>query len=79
MLLASNKQQHNEIAKNRKTKQGKTSCTEKDSRENTKTKWTYKKLSTYRVTRKTLNAKISKKNFSLLSKPLVLFNRILKG
>ncbi len=33
MLLASNKQQHNEIAKNRKTKQGKTSCTEKDSRE----------------------------------------------
>jgi hypothetical protein len=33
MLLASNKKQHNEIAKNRKTKQGKTSCTEKDSRE----------------------------------------------
>jgi len=33
MLLASNKQQHNELAKNRKTKEGKTSCTEKDSRE----------------------------------------------
>jgi hypothetical protein len=33
MLLASNKQQHNEIAKKRKRKQGKTSCTEEDSRE----------------------------------------------
>jgi hypothetical protein len=48
-----------------------------------KTKWAYKKLSTYktpyRIIWNTINAGIPKRNFSLLSNPLVLFNRIFKG
>jgi hypothetical protein len=45
----------------------------KGQRRRTKTLWTYKKLPTYRVAQKTPNAKISQKNFSLLSNPLVLW------
>jgi hypothetical protein len=79
MLLASNKQQHKRASKKQKNKRRKDKLHRKGQQRRTKTKWTYKKLPTYRVTRKNPNAKISKKNFSLLSNPLVLFNRILKG
>jgi len=46
-------------------------------------KWAYKKLPTYnslnKIIVKTPKAEIAKRNFSLLSNPLVLFRRIFKG
>jgi len=46
-------------------------------------KWAYKKLPTYQTQNKiilqTPKAEIPKRNFSLLSNPLVLFRRIFKG
>jgi hypothetical protein len=54
-----------------------------DSREQTRNKRAYKKLSTYKtlskIVLKTPKAEVPKRNFSLLSNPLVLFRRIFKG
>jgi hypothetical protein len=47
LLLASDKQQHNEITKNRKTQQDRQNTQKR--RAGTKTKWAYKKLPTYKT------------------------------
>jgi hypothetical protein len=56
---------------------------QKKSAEEKYTKWAYKKLPTYktlyRIIWNTPNAEILKRNFTLLSNPLVLVNRILRG
>jgi hypothetical protein len=51
----------------------------KGQQRRTKTKWAYKKLPTQDYIQNTPNAEIPKRNFSLLSNPLVLFNRIIRG
>jgi hypothetical protein len=82
MLLASNKQQQKEMKKTeRHNRIDKTH--RKGQQGRTKIKWAYKKLLTYktlyRIIWKTPNAEIPKRNLSLLSNPLVLFNRIFRG
>jgi hypothetical protein len=63
MLLASNKQQHEETTKKQKDTTGKTKHKEKTAGKN-KTKWAYNKLPTYktiyRIIWKTSNAEFQK-------------------
>jgi hypothetical protein len=67
---------------NRPTEREKQNLKGKDSREKTKNKWAYKKLPTYKtlhkIILKTPKAEIPKREFYLLSDPLVLFRRIFK-
>jgi hypothetical protein len=83
ILLASNRLQHKDKTQNRPTEMEKQNFKGKNSREQTKNKWSYKKLPTYKtlnkIILKTPKAEIRKRNFSLLSNPLVLFRRIFKG
>jgi hypothetical protein len=71
------------MTKNRQAEREKQNLKGKDSREKTKNKWAYKKLPTYKtlnkIILKTPKADSPRREFSLLSDPLVLFRRIFKG
>jgi hypothetical protein len=81
MLLDSNKQ-HKEITKNRNNTTGSTKHTEKESREEYRPSGLTRSSPLTRLIQNHLEYSKycnSKKKFSLLSNPLVLFNRIFRG
>jgi hypothetical protein len=75
MLLATNKQQHKEKTKNRKTQQNRLNAQKKTVGKNIDQVG----LQNYRIIWNTPNAEIPKWDFSLLSNPLVHFKRIFRG
>jgi hypothetical protein len=82
MLLDSNKQQHKEITKNRKTQQDRQNTQKRRAEKNTDQVGLQEAphlQDLYRIIWNTPNTAIPKRNFSLLSNPLVLFNRIFRG
>jgi len=81
MLLASHKQQYKKKTKNRKAQQDRQNTQEMAAGKN-KEKWAYKKLPIYKtIQNHSVYSKCwkSKKEFFLLSNPLVLFKRIFRG
>jgi hypothetical protein len=65
--------------RNKERQKGKRKTKGKDKQGKTMNKWAYKKLPTYKTHKiilKTPKAEVPKRNFSLLSNPLVLFRRI---
>jgi hypothetical protein len=78
MLLASNKEQHKERTKTERHNR-KTTYIEKDSREEQRPSGLTRSTPLtrpFRIILKNPNAEIPKRNFSLLSNPLVLSKRI---